>query len=311
MNDTTGKYRLVTRSDFDGLVCAALLSELDMIDEIKFVHPKDMQDGKIDITEKDITANLPFVEGAYMVFDHHHSEMVRIGERSNHIIDGEAPSAANVICKHYGGPEKFPNLDQALLDAVDKGDSANLSMTDVTDPDGWMLLNFIMDARTGLGRFRDFSISNYDLMMELIDLCRKKSIDDILKEPHVAERVEFYLSNQIRFVDQLKRCAKVEGNVIELDLRNEETIWPGNRFYIYTLFPDCNISMHAMWGKDKQNTVFAIGKSIFNKTSNTNVGELCLAFNGGGHHAAGTCQVENEYAGKVHDALVARMKMDG
>lgn len=311
MSGTTGKYRLVTRSDFDGLVCAALLSELDMIDDIKFVHPKDMQDGVVEITDRDITANLPFVKGAYMVFDHHHSEMVRVDSRDNHIIDGDAPSAAHVICRHYGGPEKFPNIDQALLDAVDKGDSADLVIEDVTDPDGWMLLNFIMDARTGLGRFREFSISNYDLMMKLIDLCRKKPIDDILREPHVAERVEFYLANQEQFIEQLKRCAKIEGNVIELDLRDEQTIWPGNRFYIYALFPDCNISTHILWGKEKKNTVFAVGKSIFNKTSNTNVGELCLAFGGGGHEAAGTCQVENQHASKVRDALIARMKMDG
>ena len=162
MNNTKNKYRLVTRSDFDGLVCAALLSELGIINEIQFVHPKDMQDGTVKITNMDITANLPFVEGAHMVFDHHHSETVRIGNRDNHIIDGDAPSAAHVICRYFGGADKFSNIDQALLDAVDKGDSAQLEMNDVTNPDGWMLLNFIMDARTGLGRFKEFKISNYD-----------------------------------------------------------------------------------------------------------------------------------------------------
>ena len=311
MPNANDKYRLVTRSDFDGLVCAALLSELDMINEIKFVHPKDMQDGTIKITNMDITANLPFVEGAHLVFDHHHSETVRIGNRDNHIIDGDAPSAAHVICRYFGGAKEFPNIDQALLDAVDKGDSAQLKMSDVTNPDGWMLLNFIMDARTGLGRFKNFKISNYNLMMQLIDLCRNKSIKEILQIPDIAERVKFYKDSQAKFIEQLKRCTKVEKNIIALDLREEDIIWPGNRFYLYTVFPDCNISMHIIWGKDKQNTVFAIGKSIFNKTSKTNVGELCLAFDGGGHEAAGTCQVDNQYSSKVHEALIARMKMDG
>lgn len=305
------KYRLVTRSDFDGLVCAVLLRELDLIDEIEFAHPKDMQAGKVEITERDITTNLPYVDGVHLAFDHHHSETVRIGRRQNHIIDGDAPSAAHVVCRHYGGQGAFPAIDPALLEAVDKGDSANLSKQDVEDPDGWMLLNYIMDARTGLGRFRNFQLSNFDLMMKLIELCHGHGIDEILDDPDVKERVDFYLGHQKDFVAQLKRCARQDGNVVEIDLRDEETIWPGNRFLIYVLFPEANISMHVVWGRERRNTVFAVGKSIFNKTSSTNVGELCLAFEGGGHEAAGTCQVANEHAEKVRAALIARMKMDG
>ncbi|RED49216.1 exopolyphosphatase [Aestuariispira insulae] len=305
------RYRLVTRSDFDGLVCATLLRELNLIEEIFFTHPKDMQDGKIEIGEGDITTNLPYVPGVHLAFDHHHSETVRIGKRDNHIIDAHAPSAARVVWNHYGQEKAFPRIDPLMMEAVDKCDAAQLNQDDVINPDGWMLLNYIMDARSGLGRFKEFRISNYDLMMELIEMCRNKPVLEILEEPDVKERVEVYLSSQEKCIDQLKRCATVDGNLVRIDLRDEEVIWPGNRFLVYTLFPDCNISMHILPGREPGITVFAIGKSIFNRSSNTNVGELCLAFHGGGHAAAGTCQVPNAQAEKTGMALAARIKLDG
>jgi len=290
----TEKYRLVTRSDFDGLVCAALFQELGMIDEIKFVHPKDMQDGLVPITARDITTNLPYVEGCYQAFDHHHSETVRVGPNANHIIDPEAPSAARVVYNHFGGRHRFPRIPPPLMAAVDKGDAARFSLEDVLEPQGWDLLNFLMDARTGLGRFRNFRISNYDLMMTLIEQCRTLSVEAILELPDVQERVDLYHEQTVKFRDQIQRCTTLHGPLAVLDLRDEETIFAGNRFMIYALFPAANISMHVMWGREKQNTVFAIGKSIFNKTSPVNVGELCLDYGGGGHEAAGTCQIPND-----------------
>lgn len=307
----TNKYRLVTRSDFDGLVCAVLLKELDMIEEISFAHPQDMQHGTVKVGERDITTNLPYTPGVHMAFDHHHSETVRIGKRDNHIIDSKAPSAARVVYDYYGGQKAFVGIDDAMMQAVDKCDSAQLTKDDVTNPQGWMLLNFIMDSRTGLGRFKEFKISNYDLMMELIDHCRTKPIDAVLDEPDVKERVEFYRQSHDRCIDQIKRCATVSGNLVEIDFRDEEVIWPGNRFLVYTLFPQCNISTYILDSKSGDTTVFAIGKSIFNRSSKTNVGELCLAFHGGGHEAAGTCQVDNAQADRVRQALASRIKMDG
>lgn len=286
------KYRLVTRSDFDGLVCAVLLKELNLVDDILFVHPKDMQDGKVEIGERDITTNLPFVEGAHLVFDHHHSETVRVGKRDNHIIDADAPSAARVVYDYYGGAEKMPRISKLMMDAVDKGDSANFNREEILDPQGWDLLNFLMDARTGLGRFREFRVSNYQLMMHLIDYCRDHKVEEILALPDVSERVTLYREQAAKFEEQLKRCATVEERLVVLDLRNEETIWAGNRFMLYALFPETNISIHCIWGRQKQNTVFAVGKSILNKSSPTNIGELMLKFGGGGHHAAGTCQID-------------------
>lgn len=305
-------FRLVTRSDFDGLVCAALLKHLEMIDDILFVHPKDMQDGKIEIGANDITTNLPYVAGCHLAFDHHLSETVRNVERAdNHIIDPEAPSAARVVWQYYGGHKAFPPAWDEMMLAVDKGDSADFTRDEIIDSDGWVLLNFLMDARTGLGRFREFRISNYQLMMQLIDYCRTNGIDEILQLPDVRERVELYQSHTRAATEQIKRCSTVEGNVVVLDLRAEETIYAANRFLIYALFPQCNISIHVMWGLKKQNTVFAIGKSILNRSSNTNVGELCLQYGGGGHLNAGTCQVDNERAAEDLAVIVRKICADG
>jgi nanoRNase/pAp phosphatase (c-di-AMP/oligoRNAs hydrolase) len=306
------QYRLVTRSDFDGLVCAVLLKELDLIDDIKFVHPKDMQDGKVAIGPRDITTNLPYVAGAHLAFDHHLSETVRnTGERSNHIIDPNAPSAARVVYDYYGGKKAFPRVSDAMMDAVDKADSAQFSRDEILDPQGWVLLNYLMDARTGLGRFRDFRISNYALMMDLITYCRDHGIEDILALPDVRERVELYLEHADKAKEQIQRCATVRGNLVILDLRREETIWATNRFMIYALFPQCNISIHVLWGVQQQNTVFATGKSILDRSSRTNVGELMLQYGGGGHQAAGTCQVDNDRAEAVLAELTTRINADG
>jgi nanoRNase/pAp phosphatase (c-di-AMP/oligoRNAs hydrolase) len=305
------KYRLVTRSDFDGLVCAVLLKDLDMIDEIKFVHPKDMQDGLVPITNRDITTNLPYVEGCHLAFDHHLSETLRVGKRDNHIIDPDAPSAARVIYNYYGGKMQFLTIPDDMIDAVDQGDSAQYSIDDILHPKGWTLLNFLMDARTGLGRFRTFRISNYQLMMDLIDYCAEKPIEKILELTDVKQRVDLYFEQEALFKEQIKRCATVHGNCVVLDLRNEDPIYAGNRFMIYALFPDQNISIHVLWGVQKQNTVFAVGKSIINRSSKTDIGPLMLEYGGGGHAAAGTCQVPNDTSEAQLKEVVARINADG
>jgi nanoRNase/pAp phosphatase (c-di-AMP/oligoRNAs hydrolase) len=302
-------FRLVTRSDFDGLVCAVLLRHLELIDDIKFVHPKDMQDGKVEIGPRDITTNLPYVPGAHLVFDHHHSETLRNqGDRPNHVIDPDAPSAARVVYDYYGGAARFPARWKEMMAAVDKGDSARFSADEVLHPSGWVLLNFLMDARTGLGRFREFRISNYALMMDLIAYCSDHTIEEILLLPDVRERVELYFAQEPLFRTQLRRCTSMHGSLAVIDLRAEEVIHAGNRFMVYALFPDSDISMHVMWGMKRQNTVFAVGKSIFRRTSAVNIGELMLEYGGGGHEAAGTCQVDNDASERVRDELIARIR---
>lgn len=297
----------------DGLVCGILLKELDIIDDVMFAHPKDMQDGLIEVTEDDITTNLPYVEGAYLAFDHHASEASRVeGQPENHIIDPTAPSAARVVYDYFGGANAFPRVTDDMMLAVDKADSADFTKEEILSPDGWVLLSFIMDARTGLGRFRDFNISNYQLMMKLIDYCRDHhDINDILALPDVKERVDLYFDHQVKCREQIERCANIHDNLVVLDLRKEETIWAGNRFIVYALFPNCNISIHILWGKNKQNTVFATGKSIINRSSKTDVGSLMLEYGGGGHNAAGTCQVPNLKAEEILRELIERINKDG
>jgi len=309
MAETGKKFRLITRSDFDGLACAVIFKKLDMINEIMFVHPKDVQDGKVKVSDSDITTNLPYTPGCHLAFDHHFSETLRtpLSERENHVIDPSAPSAARVVYNYYGGREGNIDVSEELMAAVDKADSAAFDKEEVLDPKGWTLLNFLMDARTGLGRFRHFRISNYQLMMNLIDHCQHLGIDQILEVPDVKERVELYFLHKQPFEEQLKRCARQRGPLAILDLRNEETIYCGNRFVIYALYPECNISIHVMWGRQKQNTVFAVGKSIFNPTNPINIGGLMLEFGGGGHIGAGTCQVPNEEAAAKLEELMERI----
>lgn len=302
------KYRLVTRSDMDGLLAAVLLRELDLIDEIKFVHPKDVQDGKVELGANDITTNLPYVEGVHLCFDHHSSETSRVeGTAPNHVIDENSPSTARVLYNYYGGKARFPEIADDMLVAVDKADSAQFSLKEALNPSGWVLLSFIMDPRTGLGRFRDFGVSNYTLMMNLITYCKNHTIEEILQLPDVKERTDLYLAQQDMAREQILRCSTVYNNLVVLDLRGEETIYATNRFLIYALFPQCDISIHVMWGLKGQNTVFATGKSIFNRGNALDIGELMLSYGGGGHHNAGTCQIDNDRAEAVKTELIAKI----
>ena len=289
--------RLVTRSDFDGLVCAMLLKELNIIDEIKFVHPKDVQDGKVDITENDITTNLPFDKRVGLAFDHHESELLRNKPEDyegKYIIDGDAKSAARVVYDYYGGAKTFTRVSDEIMWAVDKGDSADFTVDEILNPTGWVLMNFLMDARTGLGRFHDFRISNYALMMELIDYCVDHSIEEVLSLPDVKERVDLYFEQQELFKKQLSEITRIEDKVAVIDLRQQETIYAGNRFMVYAMWPEAELSVHIAWGFRKQNTAVMIGKSIVNRGSDFDIGELCLSYGGGGHKNAGTCQLDND-----------------
>lgn len=303
--------RLITRSDFDGLVCAMLFKKMGMVDEMKFVHPKDMQDGIIEVTENDILANVPYVQGCGLWFDHHSSELLRMGEKVE--FKGEtrlAPSAARVVYDYYGGRETFGDIDD-IMQGVDKADSAQFSREDILNPKGWDLLSFIMDARTGLGRYRDYRISNYQLMEDLVEHCATMSVDEIMQLPDVQERVVRYFELDKQFREMLLQYTRTDGNVIITDLRGVETIYPGNRFMVYALFPEQNISIWTIDGRAKQNCVFACGHSILNRTSNTNIGALMLKNGGGGHRVAGTCQVPYEDADRVLQDLIDTMKHDG
>ncbi len=303
--------RLLTRSDFDGLACGTLLKELGIIDSWKFVHPKDIQDGLVEVTDNDILANIPYVKGCKMWFDHHSSEDERLGQ--DIVFEGDsrrADSAARIIYEYYGGGDKLPHFEEFII-AVDKVDSGKLSKGEIMNPKGWVLLGFIMDPRTGLGRFRNFTIPNYKLMEVLMEECRTKNITEILALPDVAERVDVYFEQNQLFTDMIKKYTRIDKNVIITDLRDVETIYTGNRFLVYCLYPDQNISLWIVDGKEKKNCAIAVGYSILNRTANTDVGRLLLKYGGGGHKQVGTCQVPYDDADTVINEIVTQIKIDG
>jgi nanoRNase/pAp phosphatase (c-di-AMP/oligoRNAs hydrolase) len=303
--------RLLTRSDFDGLACAALLKEVGVIDSWKFVHPKDIQDGLIEVSDNDVLANIPYVKGCNMWFDHHSSEAERLGR--DIVFKGEsrlAPSAARIIYEYYGGIDKIGHFEE-MIKAVDKVDSGNLDKDDIENPKGWVLLGFVMDPRTGLGRFRTFTISNYELMEVLIEACRSQTIEQILEMPDVTERVNMYFEQNELFMQMVSKHTTIDANVIITDLRGVDPIYTGNRFLVYTMFPAQNISIWAVDGRGKQNCPIAAGHSIINRTSKTDVGALLLKYGGGGHRQVGTCQVDYSEADKALKGLVEAMKKDG
>ena len=302
--------RLVTRSDFDGLVSAALLKEIGLMDEMFFTHPKDLQDGKVPVTVNDVLVNVPFVEGCGLWFDHHSSEGERLKLEGK--FDGSskmAPSAARVVYDYYGNDERLAKFKE-LMDAVDKADSAQFSKEDVLNPKGWELLSFICDPRTGLGYHREYKISNKQLMEQLTDLLRTKSLDEIMEDPDVKERADRYNEQNELHKKLLEEHSKVDGPIAITDLRGVSEIPPGNRHLVYALYPDTNVSIRLIDGFKKQNVAISVGYSILNRTAKVDVGSLMLKYGGGGHKAVGTCQVPYDDADKVIGEMVEAIKAE-
>ena len=299
--------RLVTRSDFDGLVCGALLKEAGIIDNWFFAHPKDLQDGLVPVTKQDCLANVPYVEGCGLWFDHHSSEFERNQLAGKYVGESRiAPSCARIIYEYYGGNKKFPQFTE-MMEAVDKVDSGSLSIDEIQNPKGWFLIGFLMDPRTGLGRWRNFSISNYQLMEKLIDACRTMSTKEILELPDVMERIEIYHEQTEKFKEMVIKYTKVEKDLIITDLRGIDPIYSGNRFLIYSMYPDQNISAWIVSGKGGQGCSVAVGYSVLNKTSKVDVGRLMLKYGGGGHKAVGTCQFSNDIMDKMIPELIGEI----
>jgi nanoRNase/pAp phosphatase (c-di-AMP/oligoRNAs hydrolase) len=301
--------KLVTRSDFDGLACGALFLYLGIVDEWEFVHPKDVQDGLVKATDNDILANIPYIPGCKLWFDHHSSETERLGSTSYFEgVSRQAPSCARVVYEYYGGDEKLGRFSE-MIRYVDKVDSANLTTDEITNPSGWVLLGFIMDPRTGLGRFRNFTISNYDLMKELASACASKNIEEILAMPDVVERKKVYFEQEKLFLEMLKKVTRADDKVIVADLRNVDPIHAGNRFLIYTMYPEQNISVWVVDGKNKQNCSITVGYSIINRSATVDVGRLLLQYGGGGHNQVGTCQIPYDDTDRVLGEIVNALKM--
>ncbi len=286
--------RLITRSDFDGLACGALLLEAGIIESYTFAHPKDIQDGLVPVTENDVLANVPYAPGCGIWFDHHSSEHERSELEGKYVGESRhAPSCARIIYEYYGGRERFPQFDDLMI-AVDKVDSGNLTREEILEPEGWILVGFLMDPRTGLGRFRNFTISNYQLMEKLLVCCRTMTTDEILAMPDIVERIDLYNVQTALFKQMVGEYTKIERDVIITDLRGVDPIYTGNRFLIYSIYPEQNISAWIVSGKGGKGCSIAVGYSILNRTSKVNVGSLMLKYGGGGHRAVGTCQLADE-----------------
>lgn len=286
--------RLVTRSDFDGLACGVLLKEAGIIDHWKFAHPKDLQDGLVEVTEDDCLANVPYVQGCGLWFDHHSSEHERLALAGKY--KGESritPSCARIIYEYYGGGEKFSHFDEMMV-AVDKVDSGNLTIDEIQHPTGWILIGFLMDPRTGLGRWRNFSISNYQLMEKLLEACHSMTAEEILELSDVKERVDVYFEQTEKFMEMVKKYTTTNGNLLISDLRGVDPIYSGNRFLIYSMYPEQNVSAWIVSGRGGKGCSAAVGYSILNKTCTLDVGSLMLKYNGGGHKKVGTCQFSDE-----------------
>lgn len=303
--------RLLTRSDFDGLVCGVLLKEAGIIDNYLFTHPHDIQDGAVNVTQNDVLANIPYSPGCGLWFDHHASEGQTKSLLQYNFTGACRPakSCARIIYEYYGGGERFGKFDD-MMEAVDRTDSGDLTARDIVEPEGWILLSFIMDPRTGLGRYKDYKISNYRLMEDLIDYCRTKSIGEILQIPDVQERIRRYYEQQELYGRMIKENSKVYRNVLVIDLRNVKEIYTGNRFLEYAIFPETSVSIRVMWGLHMQNVIIAVGHSITRRTCRTNIGLTLMKYRGGGHRQVGTCQVEQHEADDVLMDLVRLLIKD-
>ncbi|MDQ7823524.1 MAG: exopolyphosphatase [Candidatus Eremiobacteraeota bacterium] len=304
--------RLVTRSDFDGLICAVLLKEAGVIDHYKFVHPKDIQDGIVPISENDVLTNIPYWPGCGLWFDHHSSEDDVTSLFAADFKGASRPekSCARIVYDYFGGKKKFKKFAK-MIEAVDKSDSGDLTSEEIKNPSGWILLSFIMDPRTGLGKYKDYRISNYQLMQDLIEYCRTLPIEEILAHPDVQERISRYRTDQEHYIDMLKGCSKLYGSCLVIDLRPVKTTPAGNRFIEYMLFPECNVSMRVIWGLTKNIVVLCMGHSILNKSCTIDVGNIAKQYGGGGHFKVATCQIPESNADDILDEVIDYMVKHG
>ncbi|HEY4640407.1 MAG TPA: exopolyphosphatase [Thermoanaerobaculia bacterium] len=300
--------RLVTRGDLDGLTSAVIITMNEPIDQIVLVHPQDITDKRVEIRSDDVLANLPYHPNCGMWFDHH--LLTDSNEKPPATVKGRyglAPSAARLVYDYY--LERSPN-DEALLrlaklvDETDRLDSAQLSPDDVESPRDYILLGYTIDSRTGLGDFHGY-------FNKLIEWLKTMPIDEILRQPEVSRRVERIRNEQDEFKRLLQRNSFQLNNVVVTDLREIDHLPAGNRFLVYSLFPDTNVSLRVHWGPAHNSVIAAVGHSIFNRTCRTSAGELMSRFGGGGHRGAGTCVLPLEKAAEAIDEILFELQNNG
>lgn len=303
--------RLLTKSDFDGVVCASILKELGLVDDVKFVHAKDVKDNKVSIMGADIMVNLPFDNRCVLCFDHHSSEVELAqfaSESGKWVFDHTKKSCSRLLYEYYETTSGIKTIPEYLINAVDMCNAAEISTGDILQPEGYVLISFILDARTGLGRFRDFRVSNQAMIKSLTSQLLNLSAKEILKLPDMQERIRLYKRYEKRFIAQLNKVVKIQDNIAVIDYRQESVIYPGNRFMVYVLYPEIEYSVHIIWGLRHQNTVIMPGKSITRRTGSVHIGQLCHKYEGYGVEGAGSIQCESRDYEKVLDSILTALR---
>jgi hypothetical protein len=292
--------RLVTRGDLDGLVSAVLITCMENVKSLALIHPQDITDNKFEVREDDILANLPYHPNCAMWFDHH--ELTDSNRKPPKVFKGShaiLPSVARVVYEYYRA-EKLKRFEP-LVGETDRFDSAQLTSEDISDPRGVILLGFTIDPRTGFGMEREFFLA-------LVELLKTSDIEDVLRTPEVARRVKIYLDNDFKFLQVLNDHTRTDKNVIITDFRNISTIPVGNRFLVYTLHPECNVSVRIQWGPRHEFVAITMGHSIINRTCKADIGRLCSEYGGGGHKGAGACTLDPATADSRLDEIIRRLK---
>jgi hypothetical protein len=292
--------RLVTRGDLDGVTSAVLITTMEKISDIELIHPQDITDEKFEVTSNDIIANLPYHPACAMWFDHH--EFTMGSERPPDTFKGRheiAPSVARVIYEYYASDKLKPY--EHLVKETDRFDSAKLTFQDVLNPKEIILLGFTIDARTGIGKFKEYFVL-------LVNWLKTLPIEEVLSQSLVKKRVQLLKENNEKFLKILHENSRQEGNVVITDFRSLDKVPIGNRFLVYTLFPKTNISIRLQWGPGKKFVAVTLGHNIFNKTSRSNCGQICSDFGGGGHSGAAACPLKPEKADKQIAEIIRRIK---
>ncbi len=270
--------RLVTRADLDGLACALIITQHEVIDEIVLVHPQEITDKTVEIRSDDVLANLPYHPNCGRWFDHH--LLTESNEQPPKDFKGlyrVAPSAAQLVWEYYGEKPVYTDL----VRETNRFDSAQLDEDDVLQPKGYVLLGFALDPRTGLGDDEGF-------FLKCLEWLKHKPIREVLVEDEVRQRIIRMFEQNEDFCWTLVQYSRLNDNVVFSDFRRTSEPPAGNRFLVYTIFPEANVSVRAQWGRNKECVMVTVGHSIFNRSCKTSIGELMSTYGGGGHRGAGS-----------------------
>ena len=291
--------RIVTRPDFDGIVCATLIRASEPIDQpIKWAAPNDMQKGRVAITGDDIIANLPFHANCAMWFDHHYTNRIDQPFKGLYRI---APSAAGLVHEYYR--DRLTRDYSELITATDKIDSADLNLDEILNPENYPYIILSMTV------FSD-EPSEETYWNSLVAMLADQDVETILSQPEVHRRTQQVIQNNREYKTLLSRHTVMQGPVSITDFRDLDKMPDGNRFLVYSMFPESTVNVKIGFeDPNRARVVVKVGHSILNRNCRVNVGHLLSQFEGGGHRGAGACRFDlakaDDFIPKIVNALVA------